>query len=83
MSTGEMNNDLQETSLKGKGRGMNRNKEETALRKYSRVEPEESCSEIRSRTWSRVELTGWWKWHLSEGLFVQTWGQRPVFPSYL
>lgn len=41
------------------------------IAKYNRVRPEERCGEIRSRTRSRVELTGWRKWHLGEGFLCK------------
>lgn len=56
---------------------------EPFLREYHRAEPEESCSEIKKRTRSRlgagrvVEVAPKWR------LFVQTWALCLVFPSYL
>lgn len=41
------------------------------IAKYNRVRSEERCGEIRSRTRSRVELTGWRKWHLGEGFLCK------------
>lgn len=73
-SIGRINNDLQEKRLKGKKERLEKQeneKKETLLRKSNGVQPDGSCNAMWSRTWSWVELTGWWKWQLSEGFLCK------------
>lgn len=75
VSSGRMNNDLQEEKLKGKRRGLKSQK----IKTYNRIQAEGSYNMMTSWIQSWVELTGWWKWHLSEAFFVQAWARAPCF----